>query len=599
MSKSRGLISGSTTVRSRTSGMYDSDDNVRLSNISTNGLDSLGFGRSIIAENIATTGYDFAWSPDGLHLYILESADYIKHYTVTKPFTDTGKTEVESFWIMVYDTTTYGFEMSPDGKYFYGCGTTRDGIFMFTSNNPYYLTNGSALITPSRTTFAYGYNQINHYLDDIFGLGSADNGVRGIEFNGDGTKMYLVGYFDDNIQQFSLSTPYEIGDANDSSAYDGAYSVGGDGIGSSYNMRWNDDGSKFFVVDYNLNSVIEYSVSNAYDVTTGTITEGTNFSVNSYENNPYDVAFNADGTKMFVIGNSSDKIHEWTLSTGFDLSSTVTYVSGTSLGLSNPAAFDFSPDGTFMAVIDYNSDTLKGYTLSTGFDSSTISSTQQHDLSSTEGGSSTVTPIRNYFNTPTGCRFNGDGTTITILERYDTSTDKAVSIPLLIPYDIRGLTDGVLNTVAEGMDSPRSIRFSPDGKKVYILDGADDQIYQWALHTPYALGRGSSIATFEGKSSTIDGGDPLPRSFDWTPDGRGIFVSGLSNDKIYFYTVSTPFDATSTLTYKSSYDITYFEDNPYVVRVVNCHTRDDGGGGYKLHIFGYGSDDIFEYDINF
>ena len=132
MSKSRGLISGSTTVRSRTSGMYDSDDNVRLSNISTNGIDSLGLKRSTIAENIAITSYDFAWSPDGLHLYILESADYIKHYTVTKPFTDTGKTEVESFNIMVYDTNTYAFELSPDGKYFYGSGATRDGLFMFT-----------------------------------------------------------------------------------------------------------------------------------------------------------------------------------------------------------------------------------------------------------------------------------------------------------------------------------------------------------------------------------------------------------------------------------------------------------------------------------
>tara|TARA_R100001443_G_scaffold116964_1_gene139287 strand:- start:32 stop:1828 length:1797 start_codon:yes stop_codon:yes gene_type:complete len=598
MSKSRGLISGSTTVRSRTSGMYDNDDNVRLSNISTNGLDSLGFGRSILAENIASSAYDFEWSPDGLHLYIAESGDYIKHYTVTKPFTTTGKTQVESFNISTYDSSNYGFTMSPDGKYFYGSGPNRDGIFMFTSNVPYYLTNGGALITPSRTTFAYGYNQINHYLDNIFGIGSADGGIRGIEFNGDGTKMYLIGFSDDNIQQFSLSTPYEIGDAYDASAYDGAYNIGGDGITSPQGMRWNDDGSKFFVVDSSLDSVIEYSVSNAYDVTTGTITEGTNFSVNSYENNPYDVAFNADGTKMFVIGTSSDKIHEWTLSTGFDLSSTVTYVSGTSLGLTNPAAFDFSPDGTFMAVVDWYSDILKGYTLSTGFDSSTISATQTHDLTTIEGSSYGATTIKNHFTTPYGCRFNGDGTKITIMDGYSSSYDKAASMPLLIPYDVRGLADGYLNTIAQGMDNPWTIRFSRDGKKLYILDGSDSKIYQWALHTPYALGRGSSIVTFEGKSSSINGGDPSPRGFDWTHDGKGMFFMGASNDTIYFYTVSTPFDVTSTLTYKSSYDISYFEAYPYVIRVVNCHSRDDGGG-YKLQLLGVDKDDIFEYDINF
>ena len=119
----------------------------------------------------------------------------------------------------------------------------------------------------------------------------------------------------------------------------GAYSLSADGITYPYSMRWNNDGSKFFVVDYNLNAVIEYSVSNAYDVTTGTVTEGTNYSVSSYESNPLDVAFNTDGTKMYVIGNGGDEINEWSLSTGFDLSSTVTHVSATSLGMTD-SAFD-------------------------------------------------------------------------------------------------------------------------------------------------------------------------------------------------------------------------------------------------------------------
>ena len=31
------------------------------------------------------------------------------------------------------------------------------------------------------------------------------------------------------------------------------------------------------------------------------------------------LAFSADGTKMFVMGYGSDKVHEYTLATGFDL----------------------------------------------------------------------------------------------------------------------------------------------------------------------------------------------------------------------------------------------------------------------------------------
>ena len=169
-----------------------------------------------------------------------------------------------------------------------------------------------------------------------------------------------MGYGDDNIQQFSLSTAYAVGTAS----YDGAYSLSADGITNPYGMRWNNDGTKFFVVDYSANTVIEYSASNAYDVTSGTITEGTNYSVTSYESNPFDVAFNTDGTKMYVIGNGGDEINEWSLSTGFDLSSTLTHVSATSLGMTDPHAFDFSPDGTINCRKS-GTDILNYFTLST------------------------------------------------------------------------------------------------------------------------------------------------------------------------------------------------------------------------------------------
>ena len=294
-------------------------------------------------------------------------------------------------------------------------------------------------------------------------------------------------------------------------------------------MRWNNDGTKFFVVDYSANTVIEYSASNAYDVTSETITEGTNYSVTSYESNPFDVAFNSDGTKMYVIGNGGDEINEWSLSTGFDLSSTVTHVSATSLGMTDPSAFDFSPDGTLMAVVDYGTDILKGFTLSTPFDSSTISTTQSIDLSNlrcTFSGPSGNYYLTNYC-TPSGCRFNDDGTTITILDRYNTSTDKAVTVPLLVPYDVRGFADGTVDSYAQGVGSAQSCRFSRDGKKFYIFDGSDDAIYQWSLHTPYVLGRGSTTSNYDGKISQI-----LPHQTQFN-----MHLIGHLMEKVYLFVV--------------------------------------------------------------
>ena len=600
MSRARGLITGDG-FESRTSGMYDFEDNVRIASISnkeSGGLRKVGMENRAVRTTGFTYPYSFAWSPDGLHLYIAYSGDYIRHYTVTTPFTDDGISTQETFNCIPYDTNTLGMEISPDGRYLYFGGADRDGVLQFTMTSAF-----DVAASANNTTFSPGYEQSEKRLDNIFSIGTSDGYLRGCEFNNDGTKMYLIGFGDDNIQQFSLSTAYTVG----TSSYDGYYSLSADGITSPYAMRWNNDGYKFFVVDYSANAIIEYSASNAYDVTSGTITEGTNFSVSSYESNPLDVAFNADGTKMFVIGNSSDKIHEWTLSTGFDLSSTVSYVSGTSLGMTDPSAFDFSPDGTLMAVIDYNTDNLKGFTLSTGFDSSTISATQAIDLSNLRwpSGPSGNYYLTNYWATPAGCRFNGDGTTITILDRYSTNTDKAVTVPLLVPYDVRGFADGTVDSYAQGVGSPNSFRFNRDGTKFYIFDGADDAIYQWSLHTPYVLGRGSTTANYDGKTAALTTPDATQYAFDWTPDGKGIFVCGTSADSISFWEVATPFDVTSTITYGHAIDITGWETDPREIRVVNCYNANKNTSGnprtagWKLHVIGTGSDVLYEFDINF
>ena len=588
MSKARGLITGGN-FESRSSGMYDSVDNVRIAAISQAGLKKVGSQQT----NLYTTGlsfpYSFAWSPDGLHLYLAYSGDYIKHIECTSPFNTSGSSTQATFTCLPYDTATWCIEVSPNGRYLYFGGTTVDSINQFTMGTPWTLTTNANDNLANR--LVPGYEQINKRLDNIFGIGSADASVRGFEFNNDGTKFYLIGFGDNNIQQFTLSTAYAVATVS----YDGAYSLGGDGLTTPYSFRWNNDGTKFFVVNYGTDAVVEYSVSNAYDVTSGTITEGTNFTTTSYETNPYDVGFNADGTQMFVIGNGSDKIHEWTLSTGFDLSSTVTYVSGTALGLTNPSHFDFNPTGTKLVVIDYDTDAVKAYNLSTGFDSSTISNYESIDLSPTQWAQTPIGSayLTNYIATPSGCRFNGDGTTITFLDRFSSSYDKAVSIPLTTPYELSSFSDGCIDLVTRGSDFPVSFRFNPDGTKCYVLDGTDDTIYQWSLAVPYVLGRGSTAMTYDGVSSSLTSSDPQLKGFDFTPDGKGIFTCGNSTDTIGHFTLSTPFDVTSTLTFVAAIDTSSFEADPTEVRVVN--TPD----GYKLHFLGAGSDKIIEMDINF
>jgi len=103
------------------------------------------------------------------------------------------------------------------------------------------------------------------------------------------------------------------------------------------------------------------------------------FSVNAYNegNLPDAVAFNNNGTKMFVTGSNGQAVNEYTLTTGFDVS-TATYAGDDErFDISNeetwPSGLAFNNDGTKMFVVGRAGDDVSEYTLTTGFDVSTAS----------------------------------------------------------------------------------------------------------------------------------------------------------------------------------------------------------------------------------
>ena len=79
-----------------------------------------------------------------------------------------------------------------------------------------------------------------------------------------------------------------------------------------------------FVTGHNGDDVNEYKLTIGFDISTATFVDS--FDTESEDNDSRDVKFNQNGTKMFVLGKQNDRVCEYTLSTGFDVSSTVTFV---------------------------------------------------------------------------------------------------------------------------------------------------------------------------------------------------------------------------------------------------------------------------------
>ena len=89
---------------------------------------------------------------------------------------------------------------------------------------------------------------------------------------------------------------------------------------------------------------------------------------------PDAVTFNNDGTKMFVLGSDGDVVGEYTLTTGFDVS-TASFVDSFSVldEEARSSGLAFNNDGTKMFVLGWGEDKVIEYTLTTGFDVSTAS----------------------------------------------------------------------------------------------------------------------------------------------------------------------------------------------------------------------------------
>ena len=87
-------------------------------------------------------------------------------------------------------------------------------------------------------------------------------------------------------------------------------------------LTFNNDGTKMFVIGWTGDDVNEYTLSTGFDVSTSSFVDSFSITntVPGKENDPRDVKFNSNGTKMFVLGRANDKVYEYTLSTGFDVS---------------------------------------------------------------------------------------------------------------------------------------------------------------------------------------------------------------------------------------------------------------------------------------
>jgi len=235
-------------------------------------------------------------------------------------------------------------------------------------------------------------------------------------------------------------------------------------------LSFNNDGTKMFIVGHQGDDVNEYTLSTGFDLSTATFVDS--FDVSSEDDDARHAQFNQNGTKMFVLGKENDRVCEYTLDTGFDVS-TATFVDCASVSEEGqPDELEFSPDGTKMFVVGESGDDINEYTLSTAFDVSTATFVDSFSVRSEE-------------NVPMGLAFTYDGTKMfvtgwqndTIIE-YKLSTAFDVSTATLV--NSYAIPDSVEN-------KPQGLTFSSDGSKMFLLGRENNKVYEYTLTCYYGV----------------------------------------------------------------------------------------------------------------
>jgi DNA-binding beta-propeller fold protein YncE len=242
---------------------------------------------------------------------------------------------INFFSVFAQEGTPQDVFFKPDGLKMYVVGSSSDNV------NEYNLSTAWDISTAS-------------YLQ-AFSVAAQENNPEGIFFKPDGLKMYIIGGGGDDVNEYNLSTAWDISTAS----YLQLFSVAAQQT-SPTGVFFKDDGLKMYMIGLGgTDAVYQYDLSTAWDVSTASYLQS--FVVNE-DTASEDIFFKPDGLQMYTVGSTNESVYQDTLSTAWDISTSIYVRSFSVLNQeSSPQGLFFKPDGLKMYVTGTSSDAIWSY----------------------------------------------------------------------------------------------------------------------------------------------------------------------------------------------------------------------------------------------
>jgi hypothetical protein len=433
-------------------------------------------------------------------------------------------------------------------------------------------------------------------------------------FNNDGSTFYSIGKTGDRILQFSLGTNYTISTAT----YDKFLNVSTED-GNPEDILFGDNGDRMYILGGSNDAIFEYELGTSYDIATATLTD--NLDISSEDTLPGGILFNNTGSKLFLVGRSSDAVYEYDLSTDFDVS-TATLNATNTLSISgkekNATGMFFDDDGDRLFIVGTSGKDINLYTLSNAYDLSTASFTSNTSIitedtspqdvffsatgnklfiTGNEGNDFTEYSLSSNFDVTTktpiseahsltieltieGISFNNDGSKMYTI---GSSRDFIVESTLSSNFNITTATYKHSFSVNSQDTKPGSIRFNNTGSKIFITGDTNNSVFEYGLSSDFDL----TTISYSGNSYSAAGVDTSPKGLAFNNDGSKMYVAGNQNNSIYEFDLSTEYDLSDTVTLVNTLSITTEESSPTGVSF--------NYNGTKMFVIGNNGDEINSY----
>jgi DNA-binding beta-propeller fold protein YncE len=591
--KKLGLLSGRSYIQQSPtrSGMYSPDDNYALQSTKagtlTNWRNLTYYWRyNLQSDTSSLSGVSL--SLDGKYLWTCAATGgtnaAFRQYTVSTPFDCQTITLINTHW------SSSGATVANYGSYI-GGSTNPTGI---------YVGGGYVNVVDSAADAIFTYklsDNISILSVDLtsvktFSVASQETAPTDIAFNSDGTKMYTLSDASNGIDEWALSTAWDITTASWT-----AFTSTNSQDTAPTGFFFKPDGTRVWILgDFN-DRIYQYDLSTAWDTTTLTYNSVSAPLVGGAANSqltPEAITWSSDGLSIIVYSNYLRYLNKFTVSSAWSLTGFAYSTQSNSIAsfITNTAAtcgIAYNSDGTRLTVVDSINDAVIEF------------STTAYDVSVTKIGEFKITDT-----TPEGVCFGDNGTKLYYI---GSGSD------LVYQYDLKKSYVSVMENVVTQKSisaqtlTPSGITFSVSGTKMWITDTTNEYILQYTCSTPFdgntatydnirlqtTTGNlyNNGVTTTPGGTFSV-GTDPNGITIDST--GKYLFISTDQTDGIVGFYLPTP---NALESWGGAWNHFAVPSNHFGTPISSISGLSLSSDGRTMILSDNATDDILQLDLNF